>query len=146
MDQQAAYAIQALALAAAAGYSAIEFYQMVDAESVRRARGVGRHARRRQPPTGRRRAAHGDHQLRRVTRARGSCRYARETAAWSPWPDDPTSLVPNWQVYQVAFDKPGNQRVTALWNGDGEPLRVRMRKNGSSAPLVDRSGGTQPAA
>ena len=31
MDQQAAYAIQSLALAAAAGYSKIEFYQMVDA-------------------------------------------------------------------------------------------------------------------
>jgi hypothetical protein len=52
--------------------------------------------------------------------------------------------VPNWQVYQVAFDKPGNQRVTAVWNGDGSPLRVRVRKNGTSARLVDRLGNTQP--
>src|ERR1700680_1223793 len=33
MDQQAAYGIQSLALAAAAGYAKIEFYQMVDANS-----------------------------------------------------------------------------------------------------------------
>ena len=57
MDQQAAYAIQAFALAAAAGYQRIGFYQMVDARPVRRAGRVGRHARRRQPPAGRRRAA-----------------------------------------------------------------------------------------
>jgi hypothetical protein len=67
----------------------------------------------------------------------------RETAAWSAWPDDSNSLVPNWQVYQVAFDKPGGQRVTALWNGDGSNLRIRVRKNGSSAQLVDRQGSTQ---
>jgi hypothetical protein len=65
---------------------------------------------------------------------------SRETAAWSAWPDDPSSLVPNWQVYQVAFDKPGDQRVTALWNGDGSSLRVRIPKNGTSAQLVDRLG------
>src|SRR5262249_54028433 len=61
---------------------------------------------------------------------------------WSPWPDDPTSLMPNWQVYQVAFDKPGNQRVTALWNGDGTQLRARIRKNGSSAALIRRTGAS----
>src|SRR5207248_4325793 len=36
-----------------------------------------------------------------------------------------------------------NQRVTALWNGDGAPLRVRIPKNGSSAQLIDRLGNTQ---
>jgi hypothetical protein len=69
---------------------------------------------------------------------------ARETAAWSAWPDDASSLVPNWQVYQVAFDRPGNQRVSALWNGDGSALRVRIRKNGTSAQVVDRQGRSQP--
>jgi hypothetical protein len=68
----------------------------------------------------------------------------RDTASWPAWPDDPSSLVPNWQVYQVAFDKPGNQRVTALWSGDGTNLRVRIRKNGSSAQVVDRGGNAQP--
>jgi hypothetical protein len=51
--------------------------------------------------------------------------------------------VPNWHVYEVAFDKPGNQRVTALWNGDGSSLRVRIPKKGSSAQLVDRQGHVQ---
>jgi hypothetical protein len=33
--------------------------------------------------------------------------------------------------------------VTALWNGDGTNLRVRIRKNGTSAQLVDRQGHSQ---
>src|SRR5437588_6738880 len=61
----------------------------------------------------------------------------RETQDWSPWPDDAASWMPNWQVYQIAFDKPGNQRVTALWNGDGSPQRVRIRKSGSGASILD---------
>jgi hypothetical protein len=48
-------------------------------------------------------------------------------------------------VYQVAFDRPGNQRVTALWNGDATALRVRIPKNGSSARIVDRRGLERPA-
>jgi hypothetical protein len=35
--------------------------------------------------------------------------------------------------------------VTALWNGDGSVLRVRVRKNGSSARVVDRTGTSVPA-
>jgi hypothetical protein len=68
----------------------------------------------------------------------------REASNWSAWPDDPSSLVPNWQVYQVAFDRPGGQRVTALWNGDGSDLRVRIPKNGASAQLIDRQGNATP--
>jgi hypothetical protein len=48
-------------------------------------------------------------------------------------------------VYQVAFDRPANQRVTALWNGDATALRVRIPKNGSSAKIVDRRGLERPA-
>src|SRR6185312_4106067 len=70
--------------------------------------------------------------------------YVREAEDWSPWPDDPASLMPNWQVYQVAFDKPGNQRVTVLGNGDADSLRVRVKQNGSKATLVDESGGSHP--
>jgi hypothetical protein len=69
----------------------------------------------------------------------------RDTQDWSPWPDDPMSLMPNWQVYQVALDKPGKQRVTVVWNGDGSPVRVRIRQNGSSARVVDRQGGSHAA-
>jgi hypothetical protein len=52
--------------------------------------------------------------------------------------------MPNWQVYQVAFDKPGGQRVTVLWNGDGSGLRARVKKNGSSATVMDRMGRPMP--
>ncbi len=143
MDQQAAYAIQSLAMAAAAGYGKIEFYQMVDANPCAEPAvwGVTRDDGSRRPVADALRVA--------VNNFAGysGARFVpltRESAAWSAWPDDPSSLVPNWQVYQVAFDRPGNQRVTALWNGDGSSLRVRVKKNGTSASLVDRSGKAQP--
>ena len=142
MDQQAAYAIQSFALAAAAGYGRIEFYQMVDANPCAEPAvwGLTRDDGSRRPVSDALKVA--------VNNFAGysSARFApltRERAAWSTWPDDPNSMVPNWQVYQVAFDKPGNQRVTALWNGDGSTLRVRIRKTGSSARQVDRQGRTQ---
>ena len=76
---------------------------------------------------------------------------------WSPWPQDPNSYTPNWEVYQVALDKPDNQRVTVLWNGDGRldtsvppPLEalnpkppgglvVRIPKRGSGAHAASLS-------
>jgi hypothetical protein len=142
MDQQAAYAIQTMALASAAGYARIEFYQMVDANPCAEPAlwGLTRDDGTRRPVTDALKVA--------MTNFGGftSARFVplvRETARWSAWPGDPSSLVPNWQVYQVALDRPGNQRVTALWNGDGNALRVRVRKNGSSAQLVDRHGNSQ---
>ncbi|HEX8968532.1 MAG TPA: hypothetical protein VF937_11665, partial [Chloroflexota bacterium] len=142
MDQQAAYAIQAEALAASAGYAKIEFYQMVDANTCAQPAvwGVTRDDGSRRPVSQALKVA--DDSFAGFTSAR-FVPLTRETATWSAWPDDPNSLVPNWQVYQVAFDKPGNQRVTALWNGDGATLRVRIPKNGTSAQLVDRTGATQ---
>ncbi|HEY3063784.1 MAG TPA: hypothetical protein VGL99_32835 [Chloroflexota bacterium] len=143
MDQQAAYAIQSLALASAAGYGKIEFYQMIDANTCVEPAvwGLTRDDGSRRPVADALRVA--------VSNFAGftSARFvplARETAAWSAWPDDANSLVPNWQVYQVAFERPGDQRVTALWSGDGAPLRVRIKKNGSSAQVVDRHGRSQP--
>jgi hypothetical protein len=142
MNQQAAYSIQALALASAAGYGKIEFYQMVDSNTCAQPAvwGVTRDDGTQRPVSEALKVAVNnfggftDAQFVPLT---------RETAAWSAWPQDPTSLVPNWQVYQVAFDRPGNQRVTALWNGDGDPLRVRIPKNGSSAQVIDRFGNSQ---
>ena len=143
MDQQAAYAIQSLALAAAAGYGKIEFYQMVDANPCAEPAvwGVTRDDGSRRPVADALRVG--------VSNFAGfsSARFvplARETSGWSAWPDDPSSLIPNWQVYQVAFDRPGSQRVTALWNGDGSTLRVRIPKRGSSASVVDRHGAATP--
>jgi len=143
MNQQAAYSIQAEALAAAAGYGKIEFYQMVDSNTCSEPAvwGVTRDDGSQRPVAEALKVAVNN--FAGYTNAR-FVPLTRETAAWSAWPDDPSSLVPNWQVYQVAFDKPGNQRVTALWNGDGSTLRVRVPKNGTSAQVVDRLGNTQP--
>jgi hypothetical protein len=144
MDQQASYAVQAFAMAAAAGYQRFEFYQMVDQNPCAEPAvwGITRDDGSRRPV--------GDALQTAVSQFAGYSGVhfvplLRETQDWSPWPDDPTSLMPNWQVYQVAFDKPGSQRVTVVWNGDGSPQRVRIRKNGSSASIVDRMGGSHPA-
>jgi hypothetical protein len=143
MDQQASYAVQAFAMAAAAGYQRFEFFQMVDQNpcSEPAVWGVTRDDGSRRPV--------GDALRTAVTQFAGYTAVhfvplVRETQDWAPWPDDPTSLMPNWQVYQVAFDKPGNQRVTAIWNGDGAPQRVRIRKAGSHASAIDRMGHSQP--
>lgn len=142
MDQQAAYAVQAFALAAAAGYERYEIYQMVDQNACAEPAvwGVSRDDGSRRPVSDALKTA--------ITQFSGysAVHFAplvRETEGWSPWPNDPSSLMPNWQVYQVAFDKPGNQRVTALWNGDAGAVRTRVRKNGSSATLIDRNGNQQ---
>jgi hypothetical protein len=143
MDQQAAYSIQALALGSAVGYGKMEFYQMVDANTCSQPAvwGVTRDDGSQRPVSVALKVAVNN--FGGYTNAQ-FVPLTRETAAWSAWPQDPASLVPNWQVYQVAFDKPGDQRVTALWNGDGSSLRVRIPKNGSSAQVVDRFGKTQP--
>jgi hypothetical protein len=143
MDQQAQYAVQAFAMAAAAGYQRFEFYQMVDQNPCAEPAvwGLTRDDGSRRPVSDALRTA--------ITQFAGYTAVhfvplVRETQDWSPWPDDQSSLMPNWQVYQVAFDKPGNQRVAALWSGDGSPLRVRVHKSGSSAVTIDRSGASHP--
>jgi hypothetical protein len=142
MDQQAAYAIQSVALASAAGYGKIEFYQMVDANPCAEPAlwGLTRDDGTQRPVSQALKVAISN--FSGYTNAQ-FVPSTRENAAWPAWPGDPASLVPNWQVYQVAYDKPGYQRVTALWNGDGANLRVRIRKNGSSAQLVDRFGHSE---
>jgi hypothetical protein len=143
MDEQANYAVQAFAMAAAAGYQRYEFYQMVDQNPCTEPAvwGVTRDDGSRRPVSDALKTA--------VSAFSGYTAvhfapFVREAQDWTPWPDDPTSLIPNWEVYQVAFDKPGNQRITALWNGDGSGLRVRVHKSGSSAVLLDREGRQHP--
>jgi hypothetical protein len=141
--QQAAYAVQAFALAAAVGYTRIGFYQMVDDNpcvqsavwGITRDDGSAR-------PVAR--------SLRTAVRSFSgflSARFmplTRPTARWGAWPDDPSSFTPNWQAYAVAFDLPGNQRITVLWNGDGAPLRVRIPRRGAGqASLVDANDESQ---
>jgi hypothetical protein len=139
LEEQAAYVVQSYALAAAAGYQRTEFYKMMDGDSCREpAWGMVR-------ANGTRRSV--------VDAARmaityfsnyTSARFAplvRGHETWPAWPSSPGSYVPNWQVYLVAFDRPGNQRVTAVWNGDGVAQRVRIPSTGSSARLINRKDG-----
>jgi hypothetical protein len=143
MNEQADYAVQAFAMAAAAGYQRYEFYQMTDQDPCSEAAvwGITRDDGSRRPVSDALKTA--------VLQFSGytAVHFAplvRETQDWSPWPDDPGSFMPNWEVYQVAFDRPGNERVTALWDGDGGGLRVRIHKNGTSAVLLDRDGNQHP--
>jgi tRNA A-37 threonylcarbamoyl transferase component Bud32 len=161
MQEQAAYAIQAFAMAAATGYERVGFYQMVDANPCTEPAvwGVVRDDGSRRPVEDSLRTA--------ITNFLGftSAQFVpltRVTQGWPAWPDDPQSYTPNWQVYQVAFDKPGAQRVTVLWNGDGpaagaalsvgaagpaQPpggLVVQIPARGSNARAIDKTGQPYP--
>lgn len=139
MQQQAAFAIQAFAMAAAAGYERAGFYQMVDDHPCN------------QPAVWGALRDDGSHRpvadaLRTAMTNLSGFDWAkfvplrRSAAMWPAWPDESDQYVPNWQVYQVAFDKPGNARVTVLWNGDATPTCVAVRRNGTDARAIDRSG------
>jgi hypothetical protein len=134
--QQAAYAIQALALAAAVGYERIGFYQMVDDDPCQQSAvwGITRDDGTQRPV---------ERSLRTAIQSFSGfllARFAplvRPQARWSAWPNNPNSFVPNWQIYEVVFDLPGNRRVTVLWNGDGVPLRARIPRRAAQARLLD---------
>ena len=160
MQEQAAYAVQAYAMAAAAGYERIGFYQMVDANPCVEPAvwGVVRDDGSKRPVEDSLRTA--------ITNFRGfsAARFvplARVTQNWPAWPDDPQSYTPNWQVYQVSLDKPGGRRVTVLWNGDGanptaaagstlgnvQPpggLVIQVPAHGSAAQAIDEFGQPYP--
>jgi len=161
MDQQAAYAVQAFAMAAASGYTRVGFYQMIDDNPCNQPAvwGVTR-------DDGSKRLVE-DGLRTAITNYLGflDAQFAplpRVLQRWSPWPEDPNSYTPNWEVYQVALDKPGDQRVTVLWNGDGPieasvppPLAalnpkppgglvVRIPKRGSGAHAIDKFGQNYP--
>jgi hypothetical protein len=137
--QQAAYGVQAFALAAAVGYGRIGFYQMVDDNPCVQSAvwGITRDDGTTRPVAT---------TLRTAVQTFGGfvqARFApllRSPARWSAWPLDPTSYTPNWQIYEVVFDMPNRQRVTVLWNGDGAPLRARVPRQSSQARLLDMQG------
>jgi hypothetical protein len=139
LAEQSAYAVQALALAAAVDYRRISFYQMVDDNPCEQSAvwGITRDDGTVRPVAASLRTA--------VQSFSGfvSARFmplSRATARWPAWPTVPTSFVPNWQVYLVAFDLPDQRRVTVLWNGDGAAVRVRVPRRGKSARLIDHTG------
>lgn len=137
--QQAAYAVQALALAAAVGYPRIGFYQMVDDNPCNQSAvwGIVRDDGSPRPVLGALRTA--IHTFSNFQQARFAP-LVRANATWSAWPNDPRSFTPNWQIYEVVFDMPGSRRVTVLWNGDGSQLRARLPRHASQAKLLDVQG------
>ncbi|MDQ6670301.1 MAG: hypothetical protein M3069_06050 [Chloroflexota bacterium] len=137
--EQAAYAIQALALGAAAGYERIGFYQMVDDDPCKQSAvwGITRDDGSRRPVAGSLRTAIQSFSGFLQARSRP---LVRPEVRWAAWPDDPNSFTPNWQVYEVIFDLPGNRRATVLWNGDGTPVRVRIPRQAAQSRLVDIHG------
>jgi hypothetical protein len=142
MDQQAAYVIQAFALAAATGFSRMEVYKMVDDNACNQFAlwGLTRDDGSVRP------AARSLHTA--VANFSGFTQVqfvplSRDPAPWPAWPAVDWSYTPNWQVYQVAFDRPGDQRVTALWNGDSDWLRVGIAKRGNRARALDLWGNEQ---
>jgi len=71
---------------------------------------------------------------------------ARRTLRWAAWPDNPAAYAPNWRVYQVVLDRPGNTRVIVLWNGDAARAQVRLPRGGAvSASTLDLSSGAERA-
>jgi hypothetical protein len=141
--QQAAYAVQAFALAAAVGYERIGFYQMIDDNPCVQSAvwGITRDDGTRRPVADTLRTA--VHTFSGFLQARFAP-LVRSPVRWSAWPGDPTSLTPNWQIYEVAFDMPNGQRVTVLWNGDGRALQARVPRRSGQARLLDMQGN--PAA
>jgi hypothetical protein len=143
--EQAAYAIQAFALAAAVDYQRIGFYQMVDDNPCVQSAvwGITRDDATERPVS---------QTLQTAVKSFAGFERAqfvplvRAPARWSAWPGDPKSLLPNWQVYQVVFDLPGRRRVSVLWNGDGAQLRVRVARRGSAAQVLDARGTATDAS
>jgi len=143
MDEQAAFAIQAFALAAAAGYTRIGFYQMVDDDPCRQPGvwGAARDDGSRRPVADALRTAIGTFSGARRASFMPLMRLSQD---WPAWPSEPGSYVPNWDIYQVALDVPGERRVSVLWNGDAQPACAGVKKHGGTARVVDKFGVQQP--
>jgi hypothetical protein len=125
-NQQAAYAVQTLALATAAGFARMQFFQMQDGDDCRG-------------------------QTWGLLRVDGSARpvlIALRTAIGALSGFASARLVPvppDGSAYMVVIDKPGNVRVTVMWNRLTSPLQVRIGRTGSSGRVLDLLGNGQPA-
>lgn len=144
MSLQADYAIQGLALAAAAGYEWLSWYRMDDGGVWKEQEvwGLVRDDGRPRPVFMAMKTA-----LKYFTGARKITfePLVRDYEPFGvPWPADPDSYYPNWQIYQVVFEYVDGRRVTVLWNADGWATTVRIPKLGETAIVVDKSGVESP--
>ena len=145
MEQQAAFGIQAFAMAAVAGFQRVGFYAMTDEGPCNQPAVWG--------------AVRDDGSRRPVADAlrtiiRGITGYTRarfapllrSEARWGVWPEDPLSYWPNWGIYLMAFDLPGARRVSVVWNADPMPTCARFARNGNAAHVLDKHGTASPAS
>jgi hypothetical protein len=122
LDEQAAFAVQALAMAAAAGYERIGWWRMIDGRACNQTGLFG--------------AVRDDGSHRPVADAlRTTIRLLSGYTS--------AQVMRNGSVYQVVADKPGPQRVTVLWNGDRAPVDVHVSRSGSTARAYSMLGVEQ---
>jgi hypothetical protein len=123
MQEQAAFAVQAYALAAAAGYEHIAWWRLVDGRPCIQVRLWG--------------AVRDDGSWRpAATALRTAISY------FSGFVN--AQSVPSPHVNQVAFDRPGAQRVTVLWSTGSEAFTARIAANGATARAVSIDGSEAP--
>jgi hypothetical protein len=139
MQGQADFAIQAIALASAAGFQRFSWYRMTD--DAQDLWGVVR-------PDGTRRPVFDSLRTASALFA-GAGRVSflplerSDEPFGTPWPADINCYYPNWMAYQVVFDHADGRRVTVLWNGTGASLGVAVPRKGGDAHLVARTGETR---
>ncbi|MBI4494881.1 MAG: hypothetical protein HY690_19070 [Chloroflexi bacterium] len=131
-SEQAAFLLQAVAMARAAGYQRIGWYAMVDHEAsgIPERWGLVRR----------------DGSVRPAFRAfQVAARFldGPGEARFLPFEGDPERN--DWRVWRVVLDDPGRQRrVQVLWSGAGGPRTVRLPARGADAQLVDMLGRSYP--
>ncbi len=166
MEQQAAYVVQAFASGLTAGYERMAFHSVMDRSTEDEVWGLMRN-------DGTMRPAFVAYQTAARYLSGGSperpARFAGVERPTRRWPAG--GYVPNWQVYLVVIDRDssapfpapaaptpagsasppqsgavasGRQRVSVLWNGDGEPRRVTLPRLAERAALVDKYGRATP--
>jgi hypothetical protein len=133
-DEQAAYLIQSVALARAAGYQRIGWYSMIDHEptsGILDRWGLLR-------PNGTTRPAFKAFQV--------AAHYLADPSVIATLTPFGTVGADGWPVTRVVLDNPAERwRVQVLWRTAAGPTSVRVDAVGTTAQLVDISGGTRPA-
>ncbi len=133
-DEQAAYLVESLALARAAGYQRIGWYSMLDHDAssgILDRWGLLR-------PNGTPRPAYRAFQV--------AARYLADANVLSQLAPLGTADVNGWPVTRVVLDNPAERsRVQVLWRSAAGPRSVQVQAAGSSAQLVDLQGLSRPA-
>ena len=145
MQQQAAYSIQAMAMAAAAGYQRYEFYQMVDQDPCAEPAvwGVTRDDGSRRPV--------GDALRTAFTNLGGFYEraqfvpYVREVQSWSPWPDDPRRWCRTGRSTRSRSTSPATSASTRCGMATGTSFGCACARTARARRWSIDRAGTSPA-